>query len=232
MIAMQPWTHSKLDTFQTCPRKFEAEYVTKTVPYTESAMQAYGNRIHKSFEEYFKGVGLPEDLRIHQPMLDTLSEGELIGVEIKGALTTKLRAIDVDKYYKPLKPMLPGEHVWWRGVVDHFSNLGLFDGRKRCRVADYKSSKQHNKTDQLKEYALWAFARGFDECEVFYYWTQTKETKPRIIIPKEQAPKILEKLAPELAMYAEAHRLNIFNPKKNGLCRKWCGVKDCEFWGG
>ena len=54
------WSHSALNTFTTCPKKYWHEKIKKDVPFTESDASRYGKEVHKAFEDYIgKGTKLP-----------------------------------------------------------------------------------------------------------------------------------------------------------------------------
>ena len=56
------WSYSSLKLFETCGRKYQAEKVTKEVPYIQNESALYGEQLHKAAEEYIRD-GKPIDSR-------------------------------------------------------------------------------------------------------------------------------------------------------------------------
>lgn len=226
MARPKPWSFSSLSTFKTCPRKYEAEVVLKSTPQrAESEAQLYGTRVHKAFEDHQRdGTELPVDLRMHQKYMDKLRASRIEGtlkVEHRVALNAKLEPCDFfarDANGKEL--------VWWRGVIDYDAEVG----HDIFHLSDYKTGKVKNDFTQLRCFALYKFMEGAQRVKTEYYWTQTQQA---VSMPFDRSSikSILASLEPDLAQYAEAFRSNIWQPRQNGLCKKWCDVKDCEFWG-
>ena len=214
------WSYSGLDTFSTCARKFWAEKVVKTVPDMPTAAKAAGIRAHKAFEDRLDqgaaAAPLPADLAHHETLMQEIEEGPgRIYTERKVGLTSKLKPCGFfDK------------DVWWRGVLDVHKVKP--DGTSL--IVDYKNGKQHNKMRQLWLFGLYGFIEGQEMVESFYYWIQTS-TRTRIKMPAAQAPMILRSLVPDLTAYKEAYDTDIWRPTRNGLCKNYCGVTECEFHG-
>lgn len=66
---------SASDVYLTCPRKYHAEKIEKSVPYEESEHTRYGKYVHKCFEDAVAhGVPLPDELKNHQKMVEWILE--------------------------------------------------------------------------------------------------------------------------------------------------------------
>ena len=61
-MKIPPWSYSALKTYETCPRKYQAEKVTKEVPFTQTDATIYGTELHLAAEEYIRD-GKPIDPR-------------------------------------------------------------------------------------------------------------------------------------------------------------------------
>jgi len=129
-MTIPPWSYSSLKTFETCPRKYQAEKVTKEVPYTETEATIYGTELHKAAEEFIRdGTPIPERFSFIQPYMDKLAAypGEKhcemkLGVKRADDRLVACGFFDSD--------------VWFRGVAD----LVIIDG-DRARIIDYKTGK-------------------------------------------------------------------------------------------
>ena len=131
----KPWSHTALEQFKNCPRQYHAERVEKRFPYVEGPEAAYGNRVHKDFEDRILiGKPLPADVQSHELYLSRLIELPGIGeAEQKIALNTRGQPCgywDAD--------------VWYRGKVDYLKING-----DMARVYDWKTGKPHQKLLQL-----------------------------------------------------------------------------------
>ena len=60
MYELKPWSFSSIKTYATCPRKYEAEKLTKEVPFTDSEDTIYGKEVQKALEDFNKsGTPIP-----------------------------------------------------------------------------------------------------------------------------------------------------------------------------
>lgn len=213
----KPWSHTALDVFVNCPKRYYEERVVQSVKETPSEQMIWGNEVHKHFELRIKdGTPLPIDLAGHEPYLAK-----------QAALPGIVRAeekIALDLSGQPCGFF--DANVWYRGVIDLSNVNGAY-----AKVVDHKTGKQHAKFGQLKLFALWIFARYPDvqTVDVRFYWTQSKMetgecyTRPMI-------PALWAHFLPDLIQYRDAYKHDIWQPRPSGLCYGWCPVKSCEFW--
>lgn len=213
----KPWSFSALDTFKTCPRQYEAKYVTKSVQEEKSEQMLWGERVHKHFElRQLDGTPLPPELEQHEKYMKKLEDLPGIhNVEQKIALNRKLQPTNFF-----------AEDVWFRGIIDYIKVDGAC-----AYVVDYKTGKPHQKFDQLMLFAIHTFALypGVDLVHVRFYWTKT-EDETRCAYRRDDVQGIWNKFIPDLRQYAEAFKTDTWQPRQSGLCNGWCPVKECEFW--
>jgi hypothetical protein len=57
VVNLPPLTHSSLQTFELCPRQFDAKYRTKTVKFQQSYEGEFGDKAHQDLENYIKASG-------------------------------------------------------------------------------------------------------------------------------------------------------------------------------
>lgn len=212
------WSFSALDTFKTCPRQYEAKYVTKSVQEEKSEQMLWGERVHKAFElRQNDGTPLPDGLQDHEPYMQRLEALPGIHmVEQKIALDNKRRPCGFFE-----------RDVWFRGIIDYIKVAP--DGS--VVIVDYKTGKPHNKFDQLMLFALHTFALypDHDLVHVRFYWTKTAD-ETRWCFTRAEIPSMWGKFAPDLKQYVEAFKTDTWQPRQSGLCNGWCPVQDCEFW--
>lgn len=219
MATPKPWSYSGLETFKSCPRKFYAENVAKTVPRTESDAQRYGTAVHLAFEQRQRdGRPLDPELILHEPKMREIERKRVEGtqrVETKFGLNRKLEPCD---FFDP--------NVWHRGVIDYEADLGT----GVLHVVDYKTGKVKPKFLQLKLYGLYEMLCGANRVKAEFYWTQTRDST-NFPMDRSMIKPILLEVLPDLCQYRDAFHHDIWQPRQNGLCAKWCDVKDCEFQG-
>lgn len=212
-----PWSHSRLSSFENCPRSFYETTVAKTVTETKGEATIWGEVVHEHFENRLRdGVELPPDLEMHEPFmnyLDSLPGDPYVEEEIA-----------LNKALQPCGFFDDG--VWYRGVIDYAKVAGA-----HARVIDHKTGKHHTKFGQLKLFALHTFIAhpAVEEVRAEYYWTQTKTTNG-MTVTRDQIPAIWREFMPALRQYAEAYQTDTWQPRQSGLCNGWCPVTQCEFW--
>lgn len=218
-MKLPAWSYSSLKLFDTCPRKYEAERITKEVPFTDSAATIYGKEFHTACEEFIRD-GTPLDPRFEwmRGKLETLKRlpGEK-HCELKlGIKKEDGRLVACDFFDKD---------VWFRGVAD----LAIINGSKGF-VLDYKTSKSSKYAD-LKQIALMSAA-------LFLKFPELEKVKGALLFAiaedlvraeytRENALNIFSEVHETLALREVSYYTNVFNEKPNGLCRKWCGVLSC-----
>lgn len=218
-----PWSYSSLKLFETCPKKYHSEKVTKEVPFTDTEATIYGKELHAAAENYVRD-GRPIDPRFEfiQPYLDVLIEKPgkkfceiKLGVRRDG---DRLAACD---FFHP--------DVWFRGVAD----LIIVDD-ELAWIVDYKTSKNANYAD-TRQLALMAAA-------LFLKFPKLKKIKTSLLFvvskdfikedfKKEYGLSIFAELHGLLEARDAAYKNDVWNPRPNGLCRKWCKTTSCPHQG-
>jgi hypothetical protein len=222
MTSIPPWSFSRLKDFKTCPKKFFEIKVAKNFKepeFTEATM--YGSSFHEAAEHYIRdGTPLPQHFAYVKQHLDTL------------------RGIEGDKYCehemgltKELAPCgFKDDGVWCRGIAD----LLIVKGDKAW-VLDYKTGKsaKYADTGQLELMSLL----------VFKHFPEVKKVKGGLLfVVANNFIKAAYDVAQEHVYWRgwmeDVHRLErayetgVWNPNKNGLCKKWCYVTTCPHNGG
>ena len=211
------WSYSSLGLFQQCPRKYHRLRVVKDIVEPESEHMLYGKMVHEAAELHIRdGVPVPAKYAFLSPILDVLKAipGEKL-CEYRMGLTKDLEPCDFfDK------------DVWFRGVAD----LLIIDGGL-AHIIDYKTGKSAQYAD-VKQLELMALA-------VFKHFPQVEKAKAGLAFvvcedfvkanyDKEASSTMWLKWIQELDRLAVAYDKQVWNPKPNFTCRKFCPVKDCE----
>ena len=213
------WSYSSLKLFEQCPKRYYEEKVIKSIPFTQNEAALYGEQLHKAAEEYIRD-GVPIDPRFDfiQPYLDKLNA-------IEGVKFCEMK-LGVKRVEGRLAPCdFFDSDVWFRGVAD----LVILDG-DRAWVVDYKSGKSAKYAD-VRQLALMAAA-------LFLKYPEIKKIKTSLlfVVSKEFIKEDFEKEY-GLSVFAElnglltardaAYESDVWNPRPNGLCGRFCGVLSC-----
>ena len=213
------WSYSSLSLYQQCPRKYHRLRVVKDIKEGETEALIYGKEVHKAAEEYVRdGTPIPTKYSFIQKYVDPLKEipGDKL-CEYQMGLTEKLEPCGFfDK------------DVWWRGVAD----LLILNGEdKKAHVIDYKTGKSAKYAD-TKQLELLALA-------TFKHFPYTEKIKSGLVFLvseefvkadylKDQETTLWGRWLPELSRLEKSYEVDVWNPKPNFTCRKFCPVKDCE----
>ena len=211
------WSYSALGLFQQCPKKYYHLRVVKDVVEPETTAILYGKEVHLALEEYIRdGKPIPPQFSQFQDIADMLKAipGDKL-CEYKMGLTKDIQACGFFD-----------ENVWFRGVAD----LLIING-DTARVIDYKTGKSSEFAD-VKQLELMALA-------VFKHFPKVRRVKAGLVFlvandfvkaeyDKKDAPLSWLKWIQETDRIQAAHDTNVWNPKPNFTCRKYCLVKDCQ----
>ena len=210
------WSYSSLGLFQQCPHKYYRIRILQDVIEPPTDAIRYGLMVHKAAEEYVRdGIEIPDHLEYMRPVLDRMKgyEGETL-CEYKMALTRNLEPCAFDS-----------PDAWWRGIADVLN----IDG-DRARVLDYKTGKSAKYAD-TKQLELLSLA-------TFKHFPQVKRTKCALLFvvsnelvtaeySAEDMNKHWAKWLVDTARLEKAFEANVWNPRPNFTCGKWCPVEDC-----
>ena len=214
------WSHSALNAFETCPKRYQLTRVTKQAAELPNDATIWGNKVHKGLEEYAKRkTPLPEEISHFKRYVDKIQsyKGKQI-VEEKIALTKSLR---------PTTWM--AKDVWVRGVID----IGVI-GSDTAFLLDWKTGKYRPDNNQLMLFAALAFATypWIKNVVTGFVWLTAKKFDKEKF-SKEQVTDLWGEFHPRVERLEEAYKQDKWIAKPSGLCRKWCpvGKSLCEFCG-
>lgn len=223
-IKVIPWSYSAMNTFETCPRQYEAKHVTKEVPFVQNEAGKWGDEVHKALENAIKlGRPLPSNMVQYKPFLDAVKRraeklgGKLIA-EQQVAVTRDLKFVSWFTKRTAENP------VWFRTKIDA---TVLCDGY--AEIYDWKTGKKKDDSDQLLLYVLVLFLLypNIQRVKVGFVWLKEGEVDPPVEYTRDQLPEILEYWEKKYEVLEEAWVLNDFPPKPSGLCKRWCEVTSC-----
>lgn len=209
-----PITPSTLNVMTTCPRQFEAKYVTKEVEFKESEQIIWGNKVHKAFENRIAlKTELPEEMEALEPWAQSFEAlGGKIMAEVNLAITEDGQPTSWRDRYMGARADL----VVIKGDVAFVGDLKTGKLRKEDTQLNILTTCLYGVHPQVKQITAALFYPFIDE---LYGFTTRRET---FTTPKLDA---------DIARYKQILEDDAFTPTPNGLCRGWCDVMSCEFNG-
>jgi len=188
----------------------------------KGAAALWGDELHHAGEKFIvDNVPLPSNMGHYEAYFQSFkARAGVTRAERKYALTRQLMPCD---FFAP--------EVWCRGVLDVLTLDGTV-----AWIDDHKSGKRKKDMQQLIVSALLTFYHHpeINTCHTAFHWLQEgfEETaKDRETYTRAQIPELWAILVPKLERYRAAFVAGVFPAKPSGLCKKFCVVDTCEYWG-
>lgn len=215
-MKLEPFSYSRLTSFETCPKKFHAISIAKTVKDPPNEHTTYGTQLHDAFAGFLRdGKKLPLHLGQHKPYLDRLkaAPGEHI-IEQKLAVNADFQGTD-----------WMARDVYLRVISD----VTIMNGSKAL-IWDHKSGKMYDDFTQLKltGVVMFMLAEELEEIKLAYFWTKERKVTQDNIV-RADVPEIWAGFVPRVQRYQSAFDAQEF-PAKPGIHCKWCPVSKCPYW--
>lgn len=244
------YSHSRLSSFENCPKQFEFRYVQKIASPSESIEAFVGKRVHEVFERLYLFAGrgmLPGVEKVvdrYHKLWEEAYDAERVRIVREGATLDFYRALGercVRGYYVRHYPFDDGETLGLEKRVlfpldeaGEYRMQGIIDRISRARdgaieVHDYKtgarvpSQKNLDEDRQLALYQL-GLAREFGERTPFrLVWHYVAKDVTRI---SSRTPEDLESLRrTTIARIDEIQTATAYPTRKSALCG-WCEYRE------
>lgn len=215
MTKFIPITPTTLSALQTCPKQFEAKYITKEVTFQETQATIWGNKCHKAMEDALTlDIPIPSEMAFLTPWVDKLKKAE-------GTLLAETK-LAIDKAGNPSD--------WFSRYLGGIADVVVVN-QDRAFIGDLKTGKFRGDPQQLTILTKCILA-NYPEVDkvnatLFYphldrlaSFKTTRATFPTS--PQNEALEV------ELIRYEKVLEKGEFKPKPSGLCSKWCDVMSCE----
>lgn len=249
-VKMPILSYTAINTYKTCPRQFEARYITKETKFTQNPAAARGSALHKFMElwvtstteeayKFFKEHKLLGGAMTHE------EAAAMIGFCSKRVNFVRKMADKGMKVYTELQLATDGygsnldwwdHNNWLRGAID----VLLVDEENGSNtVIDWKTGKTMGDRLQIECNAILCRAfNGHSTCNAAFVNLDKKEAAPYQLKADLSAPRryavVHENLNTDLkdtlqTIYSieKACEANTFVAKPSGLCRGWCDVASC-----
>lgn len=234
-------TYSSISKYLTCPRQYQASYVSNEVQYKSSGHARFGTWLHHWMEKVAQHPTPPPETAIVAAAKRAPEEFSALG---KGNVADHLRR--VVSVIKDMRTALPnarfetetklcvnhqgfsapyGDRTGFvRGSVD----LIATNETPVALVVDLKSGKPVRDDLQVKISAAMLMARDkhIEEVRAKYAYTGGHASH-EIVMTRADAKETLQETRYILRNIEESYRTHTFAPNPNGLCKAWCDVVKC-----
>jgi len=224
MAAEKPlfaWSHSALELYLSCPRKYYEAKVTKAwVEEFKGPAAEWGVAVHKAFERAVQfGSPMPPNMVQWSALAKKLAN-------LTGVIKVEQQiALDSDYQY-----------VGWfdktvrvRTIID-YGCYNLTTGN--ALLLDYKTGKRKNDDRQLALMAASIFELypKINKVVSGYVWLKDGQDLSTVTFLREHKDKLWAMYLPTVADVEQSMTTGRWPEKPSGLCKGWCPVQDCKHW--
>jgi hypothetical protein len=224
------WSYSKLKNFETCPRRYKAVDVDKSVEQGRSENLDRGDEMHEAMKNRVQGTTpLPPHFIYMEKWAEKLTRVlhpyQIIQCELK---------LSVDKNGKPTGYF--DKTTWLRTKVDYLRIIPAEEQPKSDfgHIVDYKTGRPPKYWDGtqllINAHLIFQHYTELGKVRSDYLWTEYNDTNHETFT-RDDTPKMFAALLPRVSALEEAHTTGEFPPKPCGLCEEYCPVSTCEHVG-
>jgi RecB family exonuclease len=248
---MATYSHSRVNTYETCPYQYKLKYIDKKKPESPTTIEAFmGDMVHQSLEHLYKlkkfkkRIAKASLIKFYRDLWEKHYSENILIVKAKteGVTADNYRKMGekfISDYYDRMKPFeqltilgletqdrmtLPDGNQWHVRI----DKLGC-DDKGNYFVCDYKTNarmKDQEEADsdrQLALYSVWVKDKFKDAKSVKLIWHMLAFNKDAI---SERTDKQLQKLQQDIVdRIKEIENAKEFPRKQTALC-DYCGFKN------
>lgn len=208
------WSFSKLNSYETCPKRYYEVDVARAYAESPNESMQWGDSVHKALAAAAVGAELPPTMKSFQKWIDEIlgGDGEIF-VEQKYA---------VSRNFEP-RPWSGVPDIWYRGIADVVKVNGPV-----ALARDYKTGKIKPNSVQLMLMAQCIFAHfpAVRKVRTEFIWLADDATTPEDYSRTDVADAWIA-LYPRVTALETANKTQSFPPKPGGLCKSYCPVTSC-----
>jgi len=249
------FSHSKIDSFESCKLKFRYRYIDKIKVEVEDTIETYlGSRVHDTLEKLYRDLKFERRLALEE-LLDyfnakwTENWNENIKIVKKEYSSENYRKMGeryIRDYYNRHKPFDEGKIIGLetqdrlpldaeRKITYHIRIDRLMDmGNGLYEVHDYKTNNKLPVQDSLDEdrqlamYSLWVKSHFKDFKKIRLVWHYVAFDKELESFRSDEQLEVLK--ADVLKKIKDIESTEDFPPHVSHLCQ-WCLYQDiCPMW--
>ena len=216
------WSHSRVNSFLTCPLKMYEETIAKNYPFQENEASRWGKKVHKALERRlaFKAE-LPSNMvQYEKHAANVESMHERIGGQI---LCEQQMAVN-----KNLKPCgWFSKETWARCITD----VSIVNPERGCAIAiDWKTGKKKDDDRQLALQAAFIFRHypTIDKVMSAFCWLKEGGAMVHMAFVRANETRLWKQYLPVVRELTDAAELGVWPAKPSGLCREYCAVSSCK----
>ena len=213
-------SYSAMNTFETCPRMYEAQYITGEIKFVSNEATDYGTVVHKAIENLFKhGTELPPEFEIYKSVTDGVTKLTKTATNV---LVEFQMALDIDKQPCNFDDL----DCWVRGIAD----LVIIKGNSAI-ILDWKTGKMRPSHDQMILMSLMLFEHFQHLVSIHssLVWLKVSQLT-KLNMYRNSMKSMWMKWEDRYIKLAKAVHDNKFPMQPNGLCKGWCGLTTCTNW--
>lgn len=251
------YSHSRLSSFEDCPRKFHFRYVLGLPQETEGIEAFVGKRVHEVLERLYVFVkreqvpSLPKVIARYHASFDEHFDADRVRIVKSGVDVEHYRRLGAEclsNYYRSSYPFdgdetLGIEHrvVFELDAERPYRIQGIIDRISRApdgaiEIHDYKtgarvpSQKKIDEDRQLALYQIGVAREHGDESPIRLVWHYVARNR---VLRSTRTPEQLDAVRRDtVALIEKIEAETEFPARKNTLC-DWCEFKpQCPAWGG
>ena len=249
---MATYSHSRLNTFETCPLQYKYRYIDRIKPDIDTGIEAFmGSRVHEALEELYRRAKCCRIMTFDQLIIfyrkqwrkNWTDNVKIVKENITKQNYRRMGEKFLEDYYKRFKPFNEMKIIG----LETQDRLTLPDGNQYhvridklgCKgstyfVCDYKTNagmKDQSSADadrQLAMYSIWVKNKFSDAKKVILRWHMLAFDKE---VESVRSDKSLVQLQNEIMKaIKKIESATEFKPNKTALC-KWCGYQSiCPHW--
>jgi hypothetical protein len=212
------WSYSKLKNYASCPKRHYEIEIAKSVKEEESDNLKWGDQVHAGMHKRLQdNIPLPEAMESYEEWAVKLQRaGGKFFFEQKYA---------IDQMMQPVAWF--DKQAWFRTIADVLIVNGPV-----ARAVDWKTGKVQEDSLQLALISAVIFSHYQDvqAIRTEFVWL-AHDAVTREDFKRTDLPKIWAQAMPRVKEYQHAVTTMAFPPKPGGLCKKYCPVTSCPFWG-
>ena len=245
---MAIYSHSRINTFETCPYQYKLKYVDRIKPEIQNTIEAFmGDMVHQTLEELYKRkkfhkkISKPSIIKFYNDLWKwNYSEDiKIVKKDLTEENYRKMGEEFIKDYYEKYYPFnqltilgletqdrmeLPDGNKWHvridKFACDNKGNYYVIDYKTNSRM---KNQEEADSDRQLAMYSIWVKNKFPDAKSVKLVWHMLAFNKE---VVSERTDKELKELQQEIVnKILEIKNTKKFPRKTSALCN-YCGYKN------